>query len=46
MVVMVGWVRGGGILLGEGGGGLVPEAAKQPIIREKRLHTKVKNWGC
>ena len=31
---------------GSGGGGLSQEAAKQPIICEKRLHAKVKNWGC
>ena len=28
-----------------GGGGLAREAAKQPIIRAKHLHAKVKNWG-
>ena len=30
---------------GGGGGMLVWEAATQPIIRAKRLHVKVKNWG-
>ena len=27
-------------------GGLAQEAAKQPIIRMKHLHAKVKNWGA
>ena len=27
-------------------GGLAREAAKQPIIRAKRLRAKVKNWGA
>jgi len=27
-------------------GGLAWEAAKQPIIRAKRPHAKVKNWGA
>ena len=33
-------------MIGRGGGGLVREAVKQPIICTKRLCAKVENWGA